>query len=378
MHEGPATSGSTSSSKTPSTSFTPPDWTPSSRYSRGSFIAFAGCLWRCEVDHTSSDGERGIPPNNLHLWTPFAPMFAPRPPNSANAEQPPSYGYPYYPAHQISSASAEEKHDEVFASDSEDDSGHWTVIDRGGSEDLVASRQATAMEEKHVAKSRPELEAELHGDRVWKSAGIGIWSFSLDPNEEQNKASVWREWNDRPSKDAWIKAARARTRVYNDALQTPKPVVMWKLVEGGESFPSDAIPVGHEADGQTLFAARSLYAGGLHLGKASHTMFKGSSISFAGKELITDTFEVLCGPRDPRTLQWKKYRHGEKAVVGNWQPVEGGREADGRALLISRAEHAHGLHPGKILVGDDHACLGYGGGEVWVRPFEVLAYSAKA
>ena len=31
----------------------------------------------------------------------------------------------------------------------------------------------------------------------------------------------------------------------------------------------------------------------------------------------------------------------------------------------------------EIIVGDDHACLGYGGGEVWVRPFEILAYATK-
>ena len=117
-------------------------------------------------------------------------------------------------------------------------------------------------------------------------------------------------------------------------------MAMWKLVENGQKIPSDAIPIGHEADGQTLFAARALYAGGLHPGKASHTMFKGSSISFAGQELPTETFEVLCGPMDPRTLQWKKYRHGERGTVDGWQPVEGGREADGRALLLARAEHA--------------------------------------
>ena len=115
---------------------------------------------------------------------------------------------------------------------------------------------------------------------------------------------------------------------------------MWKLVENNGRIPPDAIPIGHEADGQTLFAARALYAGGLHLGKASHTMVKGSSISFAGQELVTETFEVLCGLKDSRVLQWKKYRHGEKALVEGWQPVEGGREADGRALLIVRAEHA--------------------------------------
>lgn len=28
----------------------------------------------------------------------------------------------------------------------------------------------------------------------------------------------------------------------------------------------------------------------------------------------------------------------------------------------------------ECLLNDDHACIGYGGGELWIRPFQVLAY----
>jgi hypothetical protein len=31
----------------------------------------------------------------------------------------------------------------------------------------------------------------------------------------------------------------------------------------------------------------------------------------------------------------------------------------------------------ECLINDDHACVGWGGGEVWVRPFEVLAYASS-
>lgn len=34
-----------------------------------------------------------------------------------------------------------------------------------------------------------------------------------------------------------------------------------------------------------------------------------------------------------------------------------------------------GQHPGKCRIGDDHAHVPWGGGEVWVRPFQVLAYA---
>lgn len=29
----------------------------------------------------------------------------------------------------------------------------------------------------------------------------------------------------------------------------------------------------------------------------------------------------------------------------------------------------------ECLIGDDHACIGWGGGELWIRPFQVLAYN---
>jgi len=32
----------------------------------------------------------------------------------------------------------------------------------------------------------------------------------------------------------------------------------------------------------------------------------------------------------------------------------------------------------ECLVNDDHACIGFGGGELWVRPFQVLAYCSSS
>ena len=44
-------------------------------------------------------------------------------------------------------------------------------------------------------------------------------------------------------------------------------MVMWKVVERGGPIPDDALPIGNEADGVVLFAARAWSAGGVHLGK---------------------------------------------------------------------------------------------------------------
>jgi hypothetical protein len=51
-----------------------------------------------------------------------------------------------------------------------------------------------------------------------------------------------------------------------------KPLVQWKLVEKGQATPPDALAIGHETDGQLLYAARAWFNGGVHLGKYVHYM----------------------------------------------------------------------------------------------------------
>ena len=118
-----------------------------------------------------------------------------------------------------------------------------------------------------------------------------------------------------------------------------KPPVQWRLVEKSQ-IPDDAIPVGHESDRGILFASRAWWDGGLHLGKAATHFDNRASISYAGQEHVLDVYEVLCGPNDPRVLKWVTFRHGEKAEMRSWQPVEGGRERNGRALLLAKGEYA--------------------------------------
>lgn len=45
--------------------------------------------------------------------------------------------------------------------------------------------------------------------------------------------------------------------------------------------------------------------------------------------------------------------------------------------LHATGDHEQWLTIVECLLGDDHACIGWGGGELWVRPFEVLAYSTS-
>jgi hypothetical protein len=38
-------------------------------------------------------------------------------------------------------------------------------------------------------------------------------------------------------------------------------------------------------------------------------------------------------------LKWMTFRHGERSLVQGWQPVEGGRESDGSAILLAKGEY---------------------------------------
>ena len=54
---------------------------------------------------------------------------------------------------------------------------------------------------------------------------------------------------------------------------------------------------------------------------------------------MIDTYEILCGAPDPNLLKWMTFRHGEKCSVHGWVPVEGGREANGEALLVAKGSY---------------------------------------
>lgn len=67
----------------------------------------------------------------------------------------------------------------------------------------------------------------------------------------------------------------------------------WVLVERPDAIPRDAIPVGREAGGETLYAARAFYQGGLHVGKAGkHFNPPGAVISWGGGAVTVEKYEV--------------------------------------------------------------------------------------
>jgi len=126
-----------------------------------------------------------------------------------------------------------------------------------------------------------ELEMEVRGKKIWRVGGVGMWAYSMDPVEERVKSGLWKKLSQAHGREDWLAAARARTAFYSgsESLSLPlscgadlsdsrtKPLIQWKLVERGQDSPPDALAIGHETDGQLLYAARAWFNGGVHLGK---------------------------------------------------------------------------------------------------------------
>nr|XP_019051126.1 hypothetical protein I302_01575 [Kwoniella bestiolae CBS 10118]OCF30056.1 hypothetical protein I302_01575 [Kwoniella bestiolae CBS 10118] len=380
----------------------PPPWTPYINYPPGAVVWYAGSYWRCENGHTSGYEPDGAPTNNLHLWTPVGssggyPSYPkqqqqqqyypqqqqhqqqsygqqgyygqsqPQPPSYTAQLPSPGYfpqqqaqqGYYNPPSGSSSHLFAPAPHRPIsFSGDNspieKDDtpSSGETITektDRGSSSSATqffsekaneSLRYITIKKEGKDSREKDELKNELKAKRVWRTGGIGIWAYSEDQKEEELKKKLWKEWSGKHDSHEWVKVAKERKEFYEKESKGVKPLFMWKLVEKGQRLPTDALPIGHEQDGAALYAARAWWEGGVHLGKAGHHLISGASISYGGAEITLDTYEVLCGPiNEPYLVKWMTYRHGEVASVQGWQPVEGGRESDGTALLLAKGDY---------------------------------------
>jgi len=130
----------------------------------------------------------------------------------------------------------------------------------------------------------------------------------------------------------------------------------------GSSNPQNAL-IGGFAPGMALPICRAEHGAsgtpGVHPGKV---VAGNCNLGYGGKEIVAPTFEVL-------TINgfstWVRARSGQAPP----NAVVGGQES-GRQLLICRAEHSGGLHPGKLV--GSNCNIGYGGAELLKREYEVL------
>jgi len=199
--------------------------------------------------------------------------------------------------------------------------------------------------------------------------GGGVWAYSHYKNkkEEEAKQQEWAKHSNQANYDQHF-----QQRIQIVEAGNHGQAVYWVPTQGG-NIPPNAIQAGNEQDGTPLYVARAFLEGGVHPGKAGRhlNLWKGgAAISYGGREIAVDKYEVLAG--DPSKIRWIP-ADGMLRVQG-WQPIEGGREANGKFLFIISAEIEGGWHPGKIQDGDDHANVAYGGSEMWVKQYRVAAY----
>jgi hypothetical protein len=149
-----------------------------------------------------------------------------------------------------------------------------------------------------------------------------------------------------------------------DSADNATPL-QWAAAVGGE-IPDGAIAAGNEADKTPFFIARGKLNGGLHIGKIRKN-FGGAHISYAGQEIVVDSYEVLTGPAN--RLTWTDASEG--TIPSKAIPC--GYESDGTALYAARASYGGGLHPGKISPILKQAHIPYGGKEVLAPTYQILS-----
>ncbi|KAJ7124930.1 carbohydrate-binding module family 12 protein [Mycena epipterygia] len=183
-----------------------------------------------------------------------------------------------------------------------------------------------------------------------------------EKSEEEKKAQTWSLQN-------WIHDAEARTAQYKQ--YGPRSPATWVL-NHGKNIPQGAIAVGKEHSWM-LYICRAFYEHLIEVGKASDAFQKGAVIGYKHEEIQLGTYEILVG--DMNGLRWVDASGPLNVSSLGYQPVEGGREADGTPLYIAEAPHNGAVHPGKASEKLDGAYIPYDGGEKNVKSYRVLCYA---
>ncbi len=164
-----------------------------------------------------------------------------------------------------------------------------------------------------------------------------------------------------------------------NARITHRPVMQW--VASGGFVPRNAVIAGRETSPTTAGLVRSLpvcrarHGGTWHPGKV---VLGRCNYSFSGSEHYANTFQVLVAP--PGALRWQSRATFErrfdaaKVKAGESSAVQAGRvsrdDRYGGRLLVCRARHEGGVHPGKVE--GNHCMFGYGRYEIAAYEYDVL------
>lgn len=117
---------------------------------------------------------------------------------------------------------------------------------------------------------------------------------------------------------------------------------------------------GYDTDGKQLFVCRARFKGSLQPGKTWRGYGK-CNIAYGGKEYIRSRFQVLLG-------------HSTWRPVSSRYTFKAGRDTDGKTLYICRAPYRNSLQLGKTWQGYNKCNVSYGGKELLLSRYTVLAH----
>jgi hypothetical protein len=155
---------------------------------------------------------------------------------------------------------------------------------------------------------------------------------------------------------------------FNDAIQPVQygPGGSW-VDSGGGNVPPGAFPGGQEGppNYETLFVCRTMYNGSMQLGKVRPGL-GGCYFAYSGSEVSMPSYQVLMGGY----YRWVRWNGG---IPG--RAVQGGNDVPPQSLplFVCQAPYGNGMHPGKTRPDWDSCDISWGGREVFVHGFAVLA-----
>jgi len=150
----------------------------------------------------------------------------------------------------------------------------------------------------------------------------------------------------------------------------PRAPTTWVLVDGRDNIPNSALEAGKDKDGHSMYIARVYYEDSIQIGKASPAFREGAAISYGGRVIEFNKFEILIG--DPRAVQWVRYSSRLDIQRLGAKPLDGGRRTNGSSIYIARVRYDNGVHTAKLGENNPGAHLGFNGTEVVVDDYEVL------
>ncbi len=157
-----------------------------------------------------------------------------------------------------------------------------------------------------------------------------------------------------------------------------RPIVQWVQWRG--RYPQNVVNAGFETSPtsgvtRALSVCRAWHGRTRHPGKL---IMGRCNYSFYREEHYARSFEVLVA--HPRAVRWRSRDAFESDYdadtvrAGNSSAVQAGHEVRddryGGRLLVCRARHEGGVHPGKVVI--NHCMFGYGGSEIQVWDYQVL------